>query len=235
MTILCFLCQKSGFRKSLFVSIAVWYRFCRSDLNRTAIGVLCLKKFNLENFCCVMFYQSEVHFFEPRVPARSDSGARSRKYAQALHFLRQLPQRFLVQWSAHLLQLSTAPLCRTCVYKCEGLRVWRPIWIAVAKEVHIFSSFIGIRELSAKSSWIINGRKLEMAQMSLVVGLLLTVVTVSMGEDCRVKSLARYNVTFEGRWKRSVFPKQYPLWRPPAKWSAVLGKSCNFNFCRYSC
>ena len=66
---------------------------------------------------------------------------------------------------------------------------------------------------------------LEMAEVSLVVGLLVTVVTVSLGQDCRVKSLARYNVTFEGMWDRTVFPKQYPLWRPPAQWSGVLGKS----------
>ena len=77
-----------------------------------------------------------------------------------------------------------------------------------------------------------------MADIFLVAGLLLIVVTVSMGQDCRVKSLARYNVTFEGLWKRTVFPKQYPLWRPPAQWSAVLGKSCDFSFlggeCRYN-
>lgn len=41
---------------------------------------------------------------------------------------------------------------------------------------------------------------------------------------CKPNTLAIYQVTFEGNWKKSLFPKQYPEWRPPAQWSKTLGK-----------
>ena len=64
-----------------------------------------------------------------------------------------------------------------------------------------------------------------MAAISSLLMVILSFISVTLAQDCRLKRLARFNVTFEGLWKRSVFPKQYPLWRPPAQWGKVVGKS----------
>ncbi|XP_069488268.1 spondin-2 [Ambystoma mexicanum] len=46
-----------------------------------------------------------------------------------------------------------------------------------------------------------------------------------LGEDflCTADELARYSVVFTGKWSQVAFPKQYPLYRPPAQWSSLLG------------
>ena len=36
---------------------------------------------------------------------------------------------------------------------------------------------------------------------------------------CHGGSLSVYNVKIETFWTKEKFPKQYPLWRPPAQWS----------------
>jgi hypothetical protein len=36
-------------------------------------------------------------------------------------------------------------------------------------------------------------------------------------------SLAIYKVKFYGNWKRELFPKHFPDWRPPAQWSKTYG------------
>lgn len=41
---------------------------------------------------------------------------------------------------------------------------------------------------------------------------------------CTAQPLARYSVTFTGKWSQASFPKQYPLFRPPAQWSSLLGE-----------
>ena len=41
---------------------------------------------------------------------------------------------------------------------------------------------------------------------------------------CTARPLARYSITFTGKWSQTAFPKQYPLFRPPAQWSSLLGK-----------
>uniref|UniRef100_G3UBU0 Spondin 2 n=1 Tax=Loxodonta africana TaxID=9785 RepID=G3UBU0_LOXAF len=41
---------------------------------------------------------------------------------------------------------------------------------------------------------------------------------------CTARHLARYSITFMGKWSQTAFPKQYPLFRPPAQWSSLLGK-----------
>lgn len=41
---------------------------------------------------------------------------------------------------------------------------------------------------------------------------------------CTARPLARYSITFTGKWSQTAFPKQYPLFRPPAQWSTLLGK-----------
>nr|XP_003411396.1 spondin-2 [Loxodonta africana] len=40
---------------------------------------------------------------------------------------------------------------------------------------------------------------------------------------CTARHLARYSITFMGKWSQTAFPKQYPLFRPPAQWSSLLG------------
>lgn len=42
---------------------------------------------------------------------------------------------------------------------------------------------------------------------------------------CTASEPAHYKLTFTGKWSRSAFPKQYPVYRPPAQWSNVVGKS----------
>ncbi|XP_029805582.1 spondin-2 [Suricata suricatta] len=41
---------------------------------------------------------------------------------------------------------------------------------------------------------------------------------------CTARPLAKYSLTFTGKWSQTAFPKQYPLFRPPAQWSSLLGK-----------
>jgi hypothetical protein len=47
-----------------------------------------------------------------------------------------------------------------------------------------------------------------------------------LGEEsvCTARPLAKYSITFTGKWSQTAFPKQYPLFRPPAQWSSLLGK-----------
>lgn len=42
---------------------------------------------------------------------------------------------------------------------------------------------------------------------------------------CAQEKLAVYNLKFEANWGEDNFPKQYPLWRPPAQWSKTVGFS----------
>lgn len=42
---------------------------------------------------------------------------------------------------------------------------------------------------------------------------------------CTAPEPAHYRLTFTGKWSRSAFPKQYPVYRPPAQWSNIVGKS----------
>lgn len=41
---------------------------------------------------------------------------------------------------------------------------------------------------------------------------------------CTAQPLAKYSITFTGKWSQASFPKQYPLFRPPAQWSSLLGE-----------
>ncbi|NWU59939.1 SPON2 protein, partial [Dromas ardeola] len=40
---------------------------------------------------------------------------------------------------------------------------------------------------------------------------------------CTAEELAKYSIIFTGKWSQTAFPKQYPLYRPPAQWSSMLG------------
>lgn len=41
---------------------------------------------------------------------------------------------------------------------------------------------------------------------------------------CTAKGPASYILVFTGHWSPQAFPKQYPLFRPPAQWSKLIGK-----------
>ncbi|NXM62844.1 SPON2 protein, partial [Illadopsis cleaveri] len=49
--------------------------------------------------------------------------------------------------------------------------------------------------------------------------------SLPVGEDalCTAEDLAKYRIIFIGKWSQTAFPKQYPLYRPPAQWSSLLG------------
>ncbi|XP_023655696.1 spondin-2b [Paramormyrops kingsleyae] len=40
---------------------------------------------------------------------------------------------------------------------------------------------------------------------------------------CSATTPAKYSLTFTGKWSQAAFPKQYPLYRPPAQWSHLIG------------
>ncbi|XP_078409769.1 spondin-2b [Cetorhinus maximus] len=39
---------------------------------------------------------------------------------------------------------------------------------------------------------------------------------------CTAGGRAKYSLIFTGKWSRTAFPKQYPLYRPPAQWSPLM-------------
>lgn len=41
---------------------------------------------------------------------------------------------------------------------------------------------------------------------------------------CTASESAQYRLTFHGKWTQAAFPKQYPVYRPPAQWSNLIGK-----------
>lgn len=42
---------------------------------------------------------------------------------------------------------------------------------------------------------------------------------------CTARGPASYILVFTGQWSPQMFPKQYPLFRPPAQWSKLVGKT----------
>ncbi|XP_048459884.1 spondin-2-like [Rhincodon typus] len=47
---------------------------------------------------------------------------------------------------------------------------------------------------------------------------------------CPSHGAASYSLTFEGKWKPSAFPKQYPMYRPPAQWSPLIAVTHNDEY-----
>ncbi|XP_004432263.1 PREDICTED: spondin-2 [Ceratotherium simum simum] len=47
---------------------------------------------------------------------------------------------------------------------------------------------------------------------------------------CTARPLATYSITFTGKWSQTAFPKQYPLFRPPAQWSSLLGAAHSSDY-----
>nr|XP_020478157.1 spondin-2-like isoform X3 [Monopterus albus] len=50
------------------------------------------------------------------------------------------------------------------------------------------------------------------------------------GTECTAKGPASYILVFTGHWSPQAFPKQYPLFRPPAQWSKLIAVSHNRHF-----
>uniref|UniRef100_A0A665VNA8 Spondin-2-like n=1 Tax=Echeneis naucrates TaxID=173247 RepID=A0A665VNA8_ECHNA len=50
------------------------------------------------------------------------------------------------------------------------------------------------------------------------------------GTECTARGPASYILVFTGHWSPQAFPKQYPLFRPPAQWSKLIAVSHNCNF-----
>ncbi|CAG01211.1 unnamed protein product, partial [Tetraodon nigroviridis] len=42
------------------------------------------------------------------------------------------------------------------------------------------------------------------------------------GSECTARGPASYLLVFTGHWSPQAFPKQYPLFRPPAQWSKLM-------------
>lgn len=64
------------------------------------------------------------------------------------------------------------------------------------------------------------------ALWALLLATLGSVAGQPLGGDpvCTARSLAKYSLSFTGKWSQTAFPKQYPLFRPPAQWSSLLGE-----------
>lgn len=41
---------------------------------------------------------------------------------------------------------------------------------------------------------------------------------------CTASEAVQYRLTFTGKWTQAAFPKQYPVYRPPAQWSNLIGR-----------
>ncbi|KAM9237466.1 spondin-2 isoform 1-T1 [Dugong dugon] len=67
---------------------------------------------------------------------------------------------------------------------------------------------------------------------ALLLATLGSVAGLPLGEEpsCTAQHLARYSITFTGKWSQTAFPKQYPLFRPPAQWSTLLGATHSSDY-----
>ncbi|XP_061691058.1 spondin-2a [Syngnathoides biaculeatus] len=77
-----------------------------------------------------------------------------------------------------------------------------------------------------KSSWL---RKLLVVLLKLCLAFAGPLQPLNRTE-CKAKGPASYIVVFTGHWSPQAFPKQYPLFRPPAQWSKLMAVSHNRHF-----
>ncbi|XP_043918261.1 spondin-2 [Protopterus annectens] len=47
---------------------------------------------------------------------------------------------------------------------------------------------------------------------------------------CTAEGIAQYSLVFTGKWSRTAFPKQYPVYRPPAQWSSLIAVSHSSDY-----
>ncbi|XP_026135845.1 spondin-2 [Carassius auratus] len=50
------------------------------------------------------------------------------------------------------------------------------------------------------------------------------------GAECSARGPASYILVFTGHWSPQTFPKQYPLFRPPAQWSKLMAVTHNEQY-----
>ncbi|KAG9338548.1 hypothetical protein JZ751_025604 [Albula glossodonta] len=60
-----------------------------------------------------------------------------------------------------------------------------------------------------------------LATLSLLCGIL--AMPVDIETECSEGTNAKYSLVFTGKWSQMAFPKQYPMYRPPAQWSHLIG------------
>lgn len=67
----------------------------------------------------------------------------------------------------------------------------------------------------------------QLTTLTLTLTLLRLVQSMPMPETtesgCTAAATAKYSLVFTGKWSQTAFPKQYPLYRPPAQWSPLIG------------
>ena len=71
--------------------------------------------------------------------------------------------------------------------------------------------------------------QLTLAALALL-GATLVSASPSARDSCVPDKLVVYKVVINTLWSKERFPKQYPLWRPPAQFSKFLGKSLDCDF-----
>ncbi|XP_047208888.1 spondin-2b [Girardinichthys multiradiatus] len=47
---------------------------------------------------------------------------------------------------------------------------------------------------------------------------------------CTASETAQYSLMFTGKWTQAAFPKQYPVYRPPAQWSNLIGVTHSYDY-----
>ncbi|RXN13900.1 spondin-2-like protein [Labeo rohita] len=55
-------------------------------------------------------------------------------------------------------------------------------------------------------------------------------VNLTNGTECSARGPASYILVFTGHWSPQTFPKQYPLFRPPAQWSKLMAVTHNEQY-----
>uniref|UniRef100_A0A8C1VP02 Spondin 2a, extracellular matrix protein n=1 Tax=Cyprinus carpio TaxID=7962 RepID=A0A8C1VP02_CYPCA len=55
-------------------------------------------------------------------------------------------------------------------------------------------------------------------------------VNLTNGAECSARGPASYILVFTGHWSPQTFPKQYPLFRPPAQWSKLMAVTHNEQY-----
>ncbi|XP_013771660.2 spondin-2-like [Limulus polyphemus] len=64
---------------------------------------------------------------------------------------------------------------------------------------------------------------------SLMLAYLFSLMVKASGK-CPEEKLSVYEVSLVTEWSEKNFPKQYPMWRPHAQWSKVLGRTHNDSY-----
>ncbi|MBW02846.1 Spondin-2, partial [Eschrichtius robustus] len=82
---------------------------------------------------------------------------------------------------------------------------------------------------AGRSCWAMGTLRSAAAWGGAPWALLLATLGCSAGQPlggepmCTAQPPAKYSITFTGKWSQASFPKQYPMFRPPAQWSSLLG------------